>query len=84
MTQAAGGVGEGLGGGDGGPGAAGDRVNGDDGLEKVNQASRDSGGGGGGAGRIRINAMSLQVDGILSPSESTQASSFGSLLFSVD
>ena len=80
MTQAAGGVGEGLGGGDGGPGAAGDRVNGDDGLEKVNLASRDSGGGGGGAGRIRINAMTLQADGILSPSKSSNVTSFGPLL----
>ena len=80
MTQATGGSGDGSGAGSGGSGGAGELVDGAAGLEKVNIESRDSGGGGGGVGRIRINALSLQADGILSPSESSQATTFGSLL----
>ncbi len=80
MEQAAGGVGEGLGGGDGGLGGAAEKIDGAVGHETNDSTSRDSGGGGGAAGRIRINSLSLQNDGLLSPSVAGGAASVGTLL----
>ena len=72
---AAGGHGEGSEAADGGPGGAGDAPAG-----VMGASNSDSGGGGGAVGRVRINAGSPSVLGLVSPSQATGAFTMGPLL----
>jgi len=71
---APGGVGEGTEAGDGGPGGAGNVPAGHAGQDDYN-----AGGGGGAVGRVRVNATSSSVAGLVSPAQATGAFTLGAL-----
>jgi hypothetical protein len=71
---AAGGNAEGLEAGSGGPGGAGNGPAGGTGVSNAN-----SGGGGGAVGRVRVNASTPSVQGLVSPTEATGAFTIGAL-----